>query len=421
MAMDYLTSGLKNSPNLKKLKIQRADLNLTHLDLINLHCINLQTLILDSVTIFKPSLPTNKLIDEKSFIIDYKPNHSINEPTSKVEILLIVASNFEKGLPLFSYISENYKNIQDLICEARVDYGRPIHGIVENTAQDVIHQCHKLRHFKSNLFEWTAPFIELIDQHTKTVLEEFVIDISDWAASTFISLCRSKRLSKSLKDLTYNLYQVPESLDTNLLKFVNLTELNINFDCYIDDVDDRAYEPTEEIPVPPEIPFTSLLQACKSLKYLSVGHLPIKIDAVPFEKHCIQTIHLTRCSLESYSKKYSLYNYISQYCSQLVDLDIVHGNYKYTPSVKELTLDLFNHDKLSNLIPLTNNVYHHIKHLDHKGINNWYLVRSSRPGRDEFVHTLVKPGFDLVKSGKYITIKCNNPNVFYIEDITELD
>lgn len=419
-AMDYLTSGLKNSSNLRELTIQHAHLNLAHLDLIKLHCTNLHTLILDSVKISKPP-PANKPIVDKNFIIEYKTNHSINEPTSSLKVLSIIASDFEKGLPLFSYISENYKDIQDLVCEARFDYGRLIYGIIENTAQDVIHQCRKLKHFKSNLFEWTAPFIELIDQHTETVLDEFVIDISDWAASTFISLCRSKRLSKSLKHLTYNLYQVPESLEINLLKFVNLTELNINFDCYIDDVDDEAYDPTEEIPVPPEIPFASLLQACKSLKYLSVGHLPIRIDSIPFEKHCIQEIHLMKCSLESYRKKYSLYNCISQYCFQLVDLEIVHGNYKYTPSVKELTLDLFNHDKLTNLTPLTNNVYHHFKHLDHKGANTWYLVRSSGPERDEFVHTLVKPAFDLVKSGKYITIKCDNPNVFYKEDTREFD
>ncbi|CEP08335.1 hypothetical protein [Parasitella parasitica] len=411
-AMDQLTEGLKNAPNLVDLTIQHSRLNLAHFDSINQKCPLLQKLTLHSIMLFKHRT-WEKPATESNFIIDGDISENI-AATSNLQCLSITDSTFEKDLLLFSYISENYRNLYDLTCYNHT-CGIPTYSVDSKSAVNVLHECRHLKNFKSNFFEWTGPFIDLVDQHTETTLQEFKLDISDWTANTFMSLCRSIRLRRALKYFTFNFYEVPESLDTNILVFVNLVELHINFDCYLDNDDaHRGFGPNEEIPVPPPIPFTSLLQSCRSLNYLSIGHLPIIVDRMPFENHSIQTIHLTGCSLESFERKYSIYNYISNFCPQLVDLEIEGGNYKNSPSIKELTLDLINHRRLCTLTPLTNNVYRHIKHMDE---NNWYLVSQIQSSSTyQVYHTLVRPSFDVVKSRKYITIRCKNRSLFYLGD-----
>ncbi|KAL7315541.1 hypothetical protein PS15m_004750 [Mucor circinelloides] len=424
-ATDQLVGALINSPNLKELTVMNAQLNLDHLDLMSDDCKQLQFLSLERTRLYKYRSFSRQEQEEKPFIIDYYSKSDMMHPVRSLRVLRIVESNFEEGLPIFSYIAENYTDLRELVCEAQVVGGNPTFAVDERSARELIHHSSKLEKFESNLFSWTGRFIDLIDQHTTTIKEEFDLDISDIAVSTFIALCRSNRLCKALKKFTYNFNQVPESFDSNILKFSGLVELNLNYDCFLDDeadefnMDDEGYKLSivddEDMSVPPAIPFVSLLEACTSLKSLSVGHLPIHIDKMPTMNHDIQVIQLTGCSLESFNRRYSFYNYVSDRCYELETLEIEEGNYRCYPSTKELTLNLYKHTKLHTLVPLHNRVYHYVKHLDQDGTNDWYIVRRKRFARHKEIYytLLTAPSYDMVKSGKYVTIMCQDADIFY--------
>lgn len=414
-ATTQLVDGLSNSPNLKELTIMNAHINLEHMDLMNEGCNQLESLALASTRLHKYRSAKHQEEEEKPFIIDYYSKlNGATVSIGSLKSLRITDSNFERGIPIFGYIAENYTDLQELVCEAQVVNGSPTFTVDESSAREVFHHCSKLEKFESNLFPWTGQFIDLIEQHTTTTKEELDIDISDIAASTFIALCKSKRLREALKKLTYNFNQVPQSLDSNLLTFSGLVELNLNYDCALDDEGD-AYDLDEDMPIPPPLPIVSLLEACTSLRSFSAGHLPIIVDRMPAMNHNIQVIQLTRCSLESFGRRYSFYNYVSDYCYELEELEIDEGNYRYSPSIRELTLNLYNHKKLFSLAPLHNRVYHYVKHLDQADTNDWYLVRRNR-STNEIYHTLlVAPSYAMVKSAKYVTIKCHDASVFYRE------
>ncbi|KAL9542773.1 hypothetical protein MBANPS3_008436 [Mucor bainieri] len=414
-ATDQLAHGLTNSPHLQSLTLMDTHINLEHMDLIKKGCDQLEFLTLTSVQFFSHRSTKHQTEEERPFIIDYysKSNDPI-VPTSSLKSLIITECNFEKGLPIFAYIAENYTNLRKLECDAQVVNSNPTYTVDERSARELFLHCSKLEKFTSNLIPWTGQFIDLIDQHTAAVKEELDIDISDIAVSTFIALCRSRRLREALKKLTYNFNQVPQALDANLLRFSGLVELILNYDCSLDDegdgfdvdVDEEMSEP------PPPIPIVSLLEACRSLRYLTLGHLPVMMDRMPTTNHNIQAIQLTRCSLESFDRRYSFYNYVSDRCYELEALEIDEGNYRYSPSVRELTLSLFHHKKLYILAPLHNQVYHYVKHLDQAGTSSWYLVRRDRSTNGIYHTLLEEPSFAMVKCAKYVTIKCDNPGIF---------
>ncbi|KAF1804995.1 hypothetical protein FB192DRAFT_1339669 [Mucor lusitanicus] len=417
-ATDRLANGLINSPNLKELTLMNAHIELGHMDMMNEDCEQLKSLALISTCIDKARFEEHQHEDETPFIIDYY-GHSNDAPVSigSLKSLKITGSNFEEGLPIFSYIAENYTDLQELVCEAQVVNGNPTFTADESGARELFQHCSQLKKFESNLIPWTGQFIDLIDQHTTATKEEFDIDISDLAASTFIALCRSKRLREALKTLTYNFNESPQSLDTNLMLFSCLVELNLNYDCFLDDEGDKFDLVDQDMSVPPAIPIVSLLEACTALRTVSLGHLPIIIDRMPSINHNVQVMQLTGCSLESFGRHYSFYNYVSDHCYELEALEIDEGNYRYSPSVRELTLSLYNHTKLYSLAPLHNRVYHYVKHLDEQaGINDWYLVRRRNRYTNEIYHTLLDaPSYDMVKSAKYVTIKCHDSSIFYKE------
>ncbi|KAK4519213.1 uncharacterized protein ATC70_009445 [Mucor velutinosus] len=415
-ATNQLVEGLVNSPNLKVLTMINAHINLEHMDLIIKQCGRLKSLTLTSTHLDKYRSVRHQDEEEKPFIIDYygKPNATV--PTGSLKTLKITGSTFERGLPIFCYIAENYTDLQELVCQAKVVDGNPTFTVDESSARGLFHHCSKLEKFESNLFSWIGQFIDLIDQHTTTTKEEFDIDISDIAVSTFIALCRSKRLREVLKKLTYNFNEVPQALESNLLIFSSLVVLYLNYDCSLDDEGDN-FNLDEEMSVPPPIPVVSLLEACRSLTSLSVGHLPILIDRMPTINHNIQVIQLTICSLESFERRYGFYNYVSDHCFELEALELDEGNYRHSPSIRELTPSLYSHTKLHSLVPLHNRVYHYVKHLDQAGTNDWYLVRRNR-STNEIHHTLlVEPSYAMVKSTKYVTIKCHNASIFYRDKI----
>ncbi|CAO3619222.1 unnamed protein product [Mucor fragilis] len=409
-----LVNGLKNSPNLKTLTIMNAHINLEHMDLINKGCNQLESLALACTRLQKYRSVKNQE-EEKPFIIDhYGKLDDATVSISCLKSLSITEFNFERGMPIFGYIAENYADLQELVCEAQIVDGSPSFTVDESSAREVFHHCSKLEKFESNLFPWTGQFIDLVDQHTTATKEELDIDISEIAVSTFIALCRSKRLREALKKLTYNFNEVPQSLDSNLFKFSGLVELNLNYDCILDD-GGNGFDLNEEMPVPQPLPIVSLLEACTSLRSFSAGHLPIIVDKMPAMNHNIQVIQLTRCSLESFDRRHSFYNYVSDYCYESEELEIDEGNYRYSPSIRELTLNLYNHTKLFSLAPLHNRIYYYVKHLDQTGTNDWYLVRRNR-STNEIYHTLlIEPSYAMVKSAKYVTIKCHDASVFYRE------
>ncbi|CEP06999.1 hypothetical protein [Parasitella parasitica] len=411
--MYYLLNGLQQAPTLTEITFNHTHINIGQLDILHRHCPHLRQLRLEYVYISNhPSARGQR------FIYDVPALHYLPvEASATMKNVDIVSSNIVSGTPLLSYMALKYKQAERIVCNVLNEQRESMSDAYRDQANRLLVSCTKLKHFDTNLFSYTPPFLRLLDSQGVNNISTFNIDYGD-DIENFVVLCTIDSYKKALKDLTMSVAYYPDRFNDILLNLANLTKLHLQ------SYGDRSNEPgystlTDHAYYEASIlPFNVLLNGLEHLEEIDLGGFHITLDREERTQHNIKEITLTECTLASFISDdekilFSPCNYISTCCLQLQHLKLC-GYWSYDPQESEVKLKLFDHTQLSSVQVFIDTSCPYIRHLDSDGAEIWFEIqRADQHQEIEYTQKRDKIPRLVLDNNLYFTIECADSSLFY--------